>query len=75
MQESMLSKLNINIDDCVQSVVEMYRKAGEWMQIIGSKSDFAKQEPCWDSECDRLKKEKFKALRVFRCENNFQNLT
>ena len=45
------------------------------MQIIGSKSDFAKQEPCWDSECDRLKKEKFKALRVFRCENNFQNLT
>ena len=45
------------------------------MQIKGSKSDFAKQEPCWDSECDRLKKEKFKALRVFRCENNFQNLT
>ena len=45
------------------------------MQIKCSKSDFAKQEPCWDSECDRLKKEKFKALRVFRCENNFQNLT
>ena len=53
----------------------MYQKAGECMKIKGSKSDFAKQEPWWDSEYDKLKKEKFKVLRVFRCEHNFQKLT
>ena len=56
MQEAILNKLTISIDDYVQSIVEMYQKACECMQIKGSMSDFAKQEPWWDSECDRLKK-------------------
>ena len=30
-----------------------------------SMPNFAKQEPWWDSECEQLKKDKFKALRFF----------
>ena len=36
--------------------------------------NFAKQEPWWDSECEQLTKDKFKALRYFRNESNYQNL-
>ena len=74
MKESILIKLDISIDDCVQSIVEMYHKAAECMKSKPSKTNVAKQEPWWDSECDNLKKEKFKALRLFRTENNYQNL-
>ena len=32
MKESILIKLDISIDDCVQSIAEMYHKAAEWMK-------------------------------------------
>ena len=74
MRESILIKLDISIDECVQSIVEMYHKAAECMKSKPSKTNVAKQEPWWDGECDKLKKEKFKALRLFRTENNYQHL-
>ena len=75
-KEVILNKLDININDCVQSIVELYQKAGECMKLKSgnSKSNSRKQEPLWDSQCDILKKEKYKALRVFRITSNFQNL-
>ena len=49
MRESILIKLDISIDDCVQSIVKMYHKAAECMKSKPSKTNVAKQEPWWDS--------------------------
>ena len=74
MKEFILNKLDVSINDCVQSIVEMYHKAADCMKVKNGMPNFAKQEPWWDSECERLKKDKFKALRYFRNESNYQNL-
>ena len=56
MKESILNKLDVSINDCVQSIVEMYHKAAECMKIKGGMPNYAKQEPWCDRECEQLKK-------------------
>ena len=56
MKESILNKLDVSINDCVQLIVEMYHKAAECMKEKNGMPNFAKQEPWWDNECEPLKK-------------------
>ena len=48
MKESILNKLDVSINDCVQSIVEMNNKAAECLKIKDGMPNFAKQEPWWD---------------------------
>ena len=74
MKETIIINLEASIDDCVQSIVEIYHKAAECMKAKSQKHKAVKQEPWWDNECEKLKKEKYKALRIFRNDSNYQNL-
>ena len=60
MKESILNKQNVSINDCVQSIDEMYHKAAECMKTKDGMPNFAKQEPWWNSECEQLKKTNLK---------------
>ena len=53
MIESILNKLDVSINDCAQSIVEMYQPTAECMNIKDGMPTFAKQEPWWDSECEQ----------------------
>ena len=65
MKESILKKLDVIINDCVQSIVKMYHKAAECMKIKDGMPNFAKQEPWWDSECEHLKRQ-IKSFKILQ---------
>ena len=73
MKETIIINLEASIDDCAQSIDEIYHKAAECMKAkLKKKHKADKQEPWWDNECEKIKKEKYKALRIFRNDSNYQ---
>ena len=69
---SIIDKITISVDECVESIVSLYHRAAECMKAI-NKHIPKKQEPWWDNQCEQFEfaKETYKALRFF-IQNNKQ---
>ena len=76
LRDVIFDSIQNNINDCVQTIVNLYQTAAECMRIKGRSKSINKKlkEPWCDQQCEYLKKEKYKALRCFKRTNDAHDL-
>lgn len=70
MKDDILSMMNMNIDTCVNKVVQLYQTTAECLKSRTTRRTNLMHKRWWDDTCEQLTKAKFKAFRVFRWSIN-----
>ena len=67
--------LGQNLSETLDIIISMYHRAAESMKVKRRRNNIKRNEPWWDTECDRLKKnQKYIHLREFRQLNTSETL-
>ena len=55
LRQSIIDKIRISVDDCLDCIVSIYQRAAECMKPK-QKHNSNKHEPWWDNQCEQIKK-------------------
>ena len=72
--EKFMSALDNGVEEASNSYVAFIHNAADKMRSKPKKRDSRSQPPWWDTECEQLKQDKYRHLKLFRHTNSHDDL-